>query len=63
MGALRDEVPSVAFAHPVTSEVRIDGRLYRLESWTQAQWYAIPEQDRPGDAWRHGILIVRLSPS
>jgi hypothetical protein len=48
---------------PDESHVRIEGRPYKLQSWTQAQWERLAAWERPRDAWLHGSIIVRIVPS
>ncbi len=47
---------------PAETGVRIDGRAYRVQTWTWAQWDRLPRKDRPGDAWRQGTVWMRIVP-
>lgn len=58
-----DTIVSVPMSNPAETGVRIDGRAYRVQTWTRAQWDQLPLKDRPGDAWRQGTVWMRIVPS
>lgn len=58
-----DAMVSVSLLEPAETGVRIDGRAYRVQTWTWAQWKRIPQDDRPCDAWRQGTVWMRIVPS
>lgn len=48
---------------PAESVVEIDGRLYRIRTWTAEQWQRIPAQERPSDAFSHGLGMMQVQAS
>lgn len=54
---------SIPLLGPAESPIEVGGRLYVIQTWTEAQWARLPLDDRPADAWRHGTVWMRMGAS